>query len=108
MSSRLTRFFLKYFARPSARNAGGPETLDSQTARSAVGQGSNVVIRTYQADHGGTVFIQALTERQRRTRTRFMAIAVIAAMAVSAATVMGFNDRTAAMARADVTKTWTP
>jgi hypothetical protein len=66
------------------------------------------VIRTYQADHGGTVFIQALTERQRRARRRLTAVVVIAAMAASAATVMGFNERATAMARADVTKAWTP
>ncbi|PIC01827.1 hypothetical protein [Caulobacter sp. X] len=66
------------------------------------------MIRTYQAQHGGTVFVQALTERQRRTRTRLMALAVIAASAISAATVMGFNHRAAALARADITTSWAP
>lgn len=66
------------------------------------------MIRTYQAQHGGTVFLQTLTERQRRTRTRLMALAVIAASAISAATVMGFNHRAAALARADITTSWVP
>ncbi|WP_299007861.1 hypothetical protein [uncultured Caulobacter sp.] len=66
------------------------------------------MIRTYQAQHGGTVFVQTLTERQRRTRTRLMALAVIAASAISAATVMGFNHRAAALARADITTSWAP
>lgn len=66
------------------------------------------MIRTYQAQHGGTVFLQTLTERQRRTRTRLMALAVIAASAISAATVMGFNHRAAALARADITTSWAP
>ena len=66
------------------------------------------MIRTYQAPHGGTVFVQTLTERQRRTRTRLMALAVIAASAISAATVMGFNHRAAALARADITTSWAP
>ena len=66
------------------------------------------MIRTYQAQHGGTVFVQTLTERQRRTRTRLMALAVIAASAISAATVMGFNHRAAALARADITMSWAP
>lgn len=66
------------------------------------------MIRTYQAEHGGTVFVQALTERQRRRRTRVMALAVIVATAVSAATVLGFNERAAALARADVSKSWAP
>ena len=66
------------------------------------------MIRTYQAQHGGTVFVQTLTERQRRMRTRLMALAVIAASAISAATVMGFNHRAAALARADITTSWAP
>lgn len=65
------------------------------------------MIRTYQAEHGGTVFIQTLTERQRRLRTRFMALAVIAATAISAATVIAFNHRTAGLARADINASWT-
>jgi hypothetical protein len=66
------------------------------------------MIRTYQAEHGGTVFVQALTERQRRRRTRLMALAVIAATAISAATVMGFSHRAAVLARADITTSWAP
>lgn len=66
------------------------------------------MIRTYQAQHGGTFFVQTLTERQRRARTRLMALAVIAASAISAATVMGFNHRAAALARADITTSWAP
>ena len=66
------------------------------------------MIRTYHAQHGGTVFVQTLTERQRRARTRLMALAVIAASAISAATVMGFNHRAAALARPDITTSWAP
>jgi hypothetical protein len=66
------------------------------------------VIRTYQAEHGGTVFVQALTERQRRRRDLFMALAVITAMAISTATVMGFTHRATALARADLTTSWAP
>lgn len=66
------------------------------------------MIRTYQAEHGGLVFVQTQTERQRRTRTRVMALAVIVATAASAATVMGFNERASALARADVSRSWTP
>ncbi|HJV43755.1 MAG TPA: hypothetical protein VJ655_19290 [Caulobacter sp.] len=77
-------------------------------ATETAGQGSNVVIRTYQAEHGGTVFFQALTERQRRRRTLIVALAVIATTAFSAATVLGFNQRAAALARADVSTSWAP
>lgn len=66
------------------------------------------MIRTYQAEHGGTVFVQALTQRQRRRRDRLMAVVVIAVTAISAATVMSFNHRAAALARADVTMSWAP
>jgi len=66
------------------------------------------MIRTYQADHGGTVFVQALTERQRLRRTRFMALAVIVATAFAAATVLGFNERAAALTRADISRSWAP
>lgn len=61
------------------------------------------MIRTYQAGHGGTVFVQTITERQRRARTRLMAVAVIASTAISAATVMGFNHRAATLAKSDIT-----
>lgn len=66
------------------------------------------MIRTYQAEHGGTVLVQALTERRRRPRGRLMALAVIAVMAISTATVVGFNHRAAGLARADLTASWTP
>jgi hypothetical protein len=66
------------------------------------------MIRTYQAEHGGTVFVRTLTERQRRRRTRLMALAVIAATAICAATVMGFSPRAAALGRADITTSWAP
>jgi hypothetical protein len=62
------------------------------------GQGSSVVIRTYQAEHGGTVFSSAPTRRQQRMRSRFMAIAVIVAVAASAGMVQAFNDRAQASA----------
>ncbi len=66
------------------------------------------MIRSYQAEHGGTVFVQALTERQRRGRDRLLALVVIAVTAISTATVIGFNDRAASLARADVTTSWAP
>lgn len=70
--------------------------------------GSCVVIRTYQSEHGGTDFVQALTERQRRSRTLRMTLAVIAATAISAATLMTFHHRAAGLARADIKASWTP
>ena len=51
------------------------------------------MIRTYQAEHGGTVFISTPSRRQQRMRSRFTAIAVIIAVAVSAGMVQAFNDR---------------
>jgi hypothetical protein len=65
------------------------------------------VIRTYQAEHGGMVFEAALSRRQKRTRTRIMALVVISAMAASAGMVQAFNDRTASE-RAYASNTWTP
>ena len=65
------------------------------------------MIRTYQG-HDETVFVQTLAERQRRTRTLLMALAVIAVTAISAGTVMGFNHRAAALGRADITTSWAP
>ena len=64
------------------------------------------MIRTYQAEHGETVFFQASAER--RGRTRLMALAVIVATALSAATVLGFSEHAAALARADVAASWAP
>lgn len=62
------------------------------------------MIRTYQAEHGGTVFVPTLTQRQKRMRSRIMAVAVIAAVAASAGMVQAFNDRE----RASVSGFWTP
>jgi len=62
------------------------------------------VIRIYQAEHGGTASVQ----EQRQTRTRLVALSIIAAFAMSAAALMDFNDRTAALARADVPRGWSP
>lgn len=70
----------------------------------SAGAGSNVVIRTYQAEHGGTVFVSTLTQRQRRVRSRVMALVVIAAVGASAGMVQAFSDRD----RADAARIWTP
>lgn len=62
------------------------------------------MIRTYQAEHGGMVFVSTLTQRQRKVRSRVMALAVILAIGASAGTVQAFNDRD----RADAARIWTP
>lgn len=62
------------------------------------------MIRTYVAEHGGTVFVSTLSQRQKRTRSRIMALAVIAVIGASAGTVQAFHDHQ----RADVTRMWTP
>jgi hypothetical protein len=62
------------------------------------------VIRTYQAEHGEMVFVSTLTERQKRVRSRIVALAVIVAIGASAGTVQAFNDRN----HADATRIWTP
>jgi len=62
------------------------------------------VIRTYQAEHGGMVFVSTLTQRQKKVRSRIMAMVVILAMGLSAGTVQAFNDRD----RADAARIWTP
>ncbi|OYX06224.1 MAG: hypothetical protein B7Z12_01210 [Caulobacter vibrioides] len=62
------------------------------------------MIRTYVAEHGGTVFVSTLSQRQKRTRSRIMALAVIAVIGASAGTVQAFYDHQ----RADVTRMWTP
>ena len=54
--------------------------------------GSYVVIRTYQAEHGGLVFDQALTRRQKTVRNRMTALMVIVAMAASAGVLQHFNN----------------
>lgn len=64
------------------------------------------MIRTYQTEHGGLGF--ALIERRRRARTFLMALAVITATAISAATLVAFYHRTAGLARADINTSWTP
>jgi hypothetical protein len=53
------------------------------------------------------VFEAALSRRQKRTRTRIMALVVISAMAASAGMVQAFNDRTASE-RAYASNTWMP
>jgi hypothetical protein len=50
------------------------------------------VIRTYQAEHGGLAFENAPTRRQKLRRNRLTALAVIAAVAASAAVLQNFND----------------
>lgn len=62
------------------------------------------MIRTYQAEHGEMVFVSTLTQRQKKLRSRIMALVVILAVGASAGTVQAFNDRD----RADVARTWTP
>ena len=51
----------------------------------------NVMIRTYQGQHGGTVFYAAPSRRQKTARTRLMALVVIAAVAASTGVVQAFN-----------------
>ncbi len=62
------------------------------------------MIRTYQAEHGGTVFVPTLTQRQKRMRSRITALAVIAVVAASAGMVQAFNDRE----RAAASDIWRP
>jgi hypothetical protein len=57
--------------------------------------GSNVVIRTYQAAHGGLALDRALTRRQKTLRNRLTALAVIAAVAASAGLLQHFHDNPA-------------
>ena len=49
------------------------------------------MIRTYQGQHGGTVFYAAPSRRQKTTRSRLMALVVIAAVAASTGVVHAFN-----------------
>ena len=53
------------------------------------------MIRTYQAEHGGTVFDSAPTRRQKTVRNRLTALAVIAAVAASAGLLQHFSDNSA-------------
>lgn len=62
------------------------------------------MIRTYQAEHGGMVFVSTLTQRQKKLRSRIMALVVILAVGASAGTVQAFNDRE----HADAARIWTP
>jgi hypothetical protein len=54
--------------------------------------GSNVVIRTYQAEHGGLAFESAPTRRQKVRSNRVTALAVIAAVAASAGLLQHFTN----------------
>lgn len=56
------------------------------------------MIRTYQAEHGGTVFVSAPTRRQQKMRSRVTALVVIATVAASAGMVQAFNGRERAAA----------
>ncbi|MDI1365085.1 MAG: hypothetical protein PSX79_09495 [bacterium] len=51
------------------------------------------MIRSYQAEHGGTVFYATPSRRQRAARTRLLALVVIAAVAGSASVVQAFTAR---------------
>ncbi len=65
------------------------------------------MIRTYQAEHGGMVFEKALSRRQKKMRTRIMALTVIATMAASAGMVQAMHHRSLAD-QAYATNTWVP
>ncbi|MET3664419.1 hypothetical protein [Caulobacter sp. 1776] len=62
------------------------------------------MIRTYVAEHGGTVLFSTPSRRQKKVRTRIMALVVIAAIAASTGMVQAFQDRERAHAAED----WTP
>ena len=53
------------------------------------------MIRTYQAEHGGLVFGNVPTRRQKVRRNRMAALAVIAAVAASAGVLQHFHDNLA-------------
>jgi hypothetical protein len=57
--------------------------------------GATVVIRTYQAEHGGLVFDSAMSRRQKIRRNRMTALAVISAIAASAGLLQHFHDNPA-------------
>ncbi|WP_184724264.1 hypothetical protein [Caulobacter sp.] len=65
------------------------------------------MIRTYQAEHGGMVFEKTLSRRQKKMRTRIMAMAVIATIAASAGMVQAMHDRSV-FERAYASNTWVP
>ena len=50
------------------------------------------MIRTYQAEHGGLAFDQALTRRQKTVRNRMTALTVIVVIAASAGVLQHFNN----------------
>lgn len=50
------------------------------------------MIRVYQAAHGGMVFHETLTKRQKSLRTRALALAVIVAVAGSTGVIQRFSD----------------
>ena len=50
------------------------------------------MIRSYQAEHGGLVFGNVPTRRQKVRRNRMTALAVIAAVAASAGVLQHFNN----------------
>ncbi|WP_454718376.1 hypothetical protein [Caulobacter segnis] len=62
------------------------------------------MIRTYVAEHGGTVFVSTPSQRQKKLRSRIMALVVIAAVGASAGMVQAFKDRD----RASAAAMWTP
>lgn len=62
------------------------------------------MMRTYMADHGGTVFVSTPSRRLKQIRSRIMALVVIAVVGASAGTVQAFRDHQ----RADVTRMWSP
>lgn len=62
------------------------------------------MIRTYVAEHGGTVFVSTLSQRQKRMRSRIMALAVILTVSASAGMVQAFNSRE----HTDAAAMWTP
>jgi hypothetical protein len=85
---------LKALSAKAEGNVAADDTLISRRPR-GLELGSNVVIRTYQAEHGGLAFESAPTRRQKLRRNRLMAMTVIAAVAASAAVLQNFNDNLA-------------
>jgi hypothetical protein len=91
-----------FFARPPRLRRGNADAGGTLISRRPHGLelGSNVVIRTYQAAHGGLVFDSALTRRQKLRRNRLTALAVIAVVAASAGLLQHFQDNAASGAPA--------
>lgn len=65
----------------------------ARPSRAAFQPREHVVIRSYQAEHGGTVFYAAPSRRQKTRRTRLMALMVITVVAASAGVVHNLNAR---------------